>query len=52
MNGLVLFGVEGLMKKNDLTICQMDFMKVIHVELTHEGGVAIVSEITRKDGLL
>ena len=41
----LLFGVKFFMDKNALMISEMNFMEVIHVELSNEGGDSVMSEI-------
>ncbi len=48
----VLFGIEGIMSEDAFMVSEMNFVKIVHVELAYEGGKTVVAVVARKDSLL
>jgi hypothetical protein len=52
MRAGVLLGVEFSVDEDGAVVAEMDLVEVIHVELAHEGGEAVVPEVLGQDDFL
>lgn len=48
---IILFGVEGIMAKDAFMVAKVDFVEVVHVELSHEGGEPVMAVVAGQDRL-
>jgi hypothetical protein len=52
MNERIPSGVEFVVQEDRPVVSQVHLVEVIHVELPHEGGEAVVAEVFGQDDLL
>lgn len=48
----ILFGVEGIMTENAFMISKVNFVEVVHVELSDKRGKPVVAIVAREHSLL
>jgi len=52
MRANLLFRVEGVVQKDAFVITHVNFMKIIHIELSHKRRKAIMSKVLGQNDLL